>query len=54
MQKKATGIALLVIGVVFIAVGSSGARMLLLGVGVALVIVGLISVVRQRGAPGSK
>ncbi|MDQ2942691.1 MAG: hypothetical protein M3R21_03365 [Candidatus Dormibacteraeota bacterium] len=49
----APGIALIVIGVVFIAVGSSG-RLFLLGVGAAFVVVGLISLVRQRRAAGLK
>jgi hypothetical protein len=43
MKRPGTpGIALIVIGVVFIAIGSSGQRALL-GVGAAFVVIGLIS-----------
>ncbi|HWZ86878.1 MAG TPA: hypothetical protein VN032_11795 [Thermoanaerobaculia bacterium] len=51
MPRKAPGIALFVVGVVFIAIGSSGNR-LLLGVGAAFVAIGLASLARGRRAGG--
>ena len=50
-RSGAPGIALMVIGVVFIAIGSSGQRALL-GVGAAFVVIGLVSLVRQRRSAG--
>jgi membrane-bound ClpP family serine protease len=47
----APGIALFVVGVVFFVIGSSGQRTFL-GVGTALIVFGLIFMVRQRrGGP---
>lgn len=49
---RTAGIAFFVIGVVFIAIGSSGQRAVF-GVGAAFVVVGLIAMIRQgRGAGG--
>ena len=46
---SAPGIAFLVLGVVFIAIGSSGQRAFL-GLGAAFAVIGLISLIRQRRA----
>ncbi len=47
----APGIAFIVIGVVFIAIGSSGQRAFL-GIGAAFIVIGMVSLVRQRRAEG--
>ena len=47
----ASGIAFIVLGVVFIAIGSSGQRAFL-GVGAAFAVIGLVSLIRQRRAEG--
>ena len=48
MKKPgAAGIALFVVGVVFLAIGSSGQRAFL-GVGAAFVVIGLVFMLRQR------
>ena len=47
MRKPATGVALFVVGVVFLAVGSSGQRGLL-GVGAAFIVIGLVFMLRER------
>jgi hypothetical protein len=49
----APGIAFIVIGVVFIAIGSSGQRAFL-GIGAAFIVIGMLSLVRQRRADGPK
>jgi membrane-bound ClpP family serine protease len=50
-QPGALGIALFVVGVVFLVIGSSGQRAFL-GVGAALIVIGLIFMLRQRrGGP---
>ena len=46
-QPGAPGIAFVVLGVVFIAIGSSGQRAFL-GLGAAFLVIGLVSLVRQR------
>jgi drug/metabolite transporter (DMT)-like permease len=51
MPQKAPGIALFVVGVVFIAIGSSGNRVLF-GVGAAFVVVGVVALARRRQAGG--
>jgi hypothetical protein len=48
----APGIAFIVLGVVFIAIGSSGQRAFL-GIGAAFAVIGLISLIRQRRAEGA-
>jgi drug/metabolite transporter (DMT)-like permease len=48
---KTAGIAFFVIGVVFIAIGSSGQRAFL-GVGAAFIVVGIIAMIRQRRGAG--
>jgi membrane-bound ClpP family serine protease len=50
VRSKGPGIALFVVGVVFIAIGSSGNRAML-GVGAAFLVLGLVSLARRR-APG--
>jgi drug/metabolite transporter (DMT)-like permease len=52
-RPVAPGMVFIVLGVVFIAIGSSGQRAFL-GVGAAFLIVGLVSLARQRrgGGPG--
>jgi hypothetical protein len=52
-RPGAPGIVFITLGVVFIAIGSSGQRALF-GVGVAFFVIGLVSVVRQRWTGGSK
>ena len=52
-RPVAPGTVFIVLGVVFIAIGSSGQRALL-AVGAAFLAIGLISVVRQRRAGGLK
>jgi len=47
----APGIVFIVLGVVFIAIGSSGQRAFL-GIGAAFAVIGLISLIRQRRAEG--
>ncbi len=49
----APGIAFLVIGIVFIAIGSSG-RSAFVAVGAAFVAIGVVMMVRQRRASGLK
>jgi membrane protein implicated in regulation of membrane protease activity len=50
MNRPTTpGVVFIALGVVFIAVGSSGQRALL-GVGFAFLVVGLVYVIRQRRA----
>ena len=50
MKGTATpGIVFIVLGVVFIAIGSSGQRAFL-GVGAAFAVIGLVSLIRQRRA----
>jgi membrane-bound ClpP family serine protease len=49
----APGIALIVIGVVFIAIGSSGQRAFV-GLGAAFAVIGLVLLLRQRRAAGLK
>jgi hypothetical protein len=44
---RTSGIALFVVGVVFLAIGSSG-RVGLLGVGAAFIVIGLVLMIRQR------
>jgi hypothetical protein len=51
-QPGAPGIVFVVLGVVFIAIGSSGQRAFL-GLGAAFLVIGLVSLVRQRRG-GSK
>ncbi len=46
-QAGTPGVALFVVGVVFLAIGSSG-RAGLLGVGAAFIVIGLVFMVRQR------
>ena len=46
-QPGAPGIVFVVLGVVFIAIGSSGQRAFL-GLGAAFLVIGLVSLVRQR------
>ena len=52
-RPTAPGVVFITLGVVFIAVGSSGQRALL-GVGFAFLVVGLVYVIRQRRASGPK
>jgi hypothetical protein len=52
-RPGAPGIVFITLGAVFIAIGSSGLRALF-AVGVAFLVIGLVSVVRQRRAGGSK
>ena len=52
-RSGAPGIALFVIGVVFIAIGSSGPRALF-WVGAAFAVIGLVLSLRQRRAAGLK
>ncbi len=48
MKKAGTpGVALFVVGIVFLAIGSSG-RPGLLGVGAAFIVIGLVFLIRQR------
>jgi hypothetical protein len=47
----APGIVFIVLGVVFIAIGSSGQRAFL-GIGAAFAVIGLVSLIRQRRAEG--
>jgi membrane-bound ClpP family serine protease len=48
MKRPSTpGVALFVVGVVFLAVGSSGQRGLL-GIGAAFIVIGLVLLARQR------
>jgi drug/metabolite transporter (DMT)-like permease len=49
----APGIAFIVLGVVFIAIGSSGQRAFL-GIGAAFIVIGMVSLVRKRRADGPK
>ena len=52
MKGTATpGVVFIVLGVVFIAVGSSGQRTFL-GIGAAFAVIGLVSLIRQRRAEG--
>jgi len=50
-RPSAPGIALIVIGVVFLTIGSSGQRAFL-GVGAAFIVIGLVALVRQRRSAG--
>ena len=50
---KAPGIVFFVLGVVFIAVGSSGQRAFL-GIGAAFLVIGLVYMIRQRRADGPR
>ena len=53
MKKGGTpGIALFVVGVVFLAIGSSG-KPGLLGVGAAFIVIGLVFLIRQRRGESS-
>ena len=52
-RPGAPGIAFIVIGVVFIAIGSSGQRAFI-GVGAAFAVIGLVFLIRQRRAAGLK
>jgi hypothetical protein len=52
-RSGAPGIALIVIGVVFIAIGSSGQRAFI-GLGAAFAVIGLVYLLRQRRAAGLK
>jgi membrane-bound ClpP family serine protease len=52
MKTGAPGIAFIVLGVVFIAIGSSGQRAFL-GIGAAFIVIGTVSLVRRRRANGS-
>jgi len=52
-NSGAPGIAFLVIGVVFIAIGSSGQRAFI-GVGAAFAVIGVVMMVRQRRETGLK
>ena len=53
MKGTATpGIVFIVLGVVFIAIGSSGQRAFL-GVGAAFAVIGMVSLIRQRRAEGA-
>jgi hypothetical protein len=52
-RSTAPGIAFIVIGIVFITIGSSGQRGLI-AVGAAFVAIGLVTVIRQRRAAGLK
>ena len=49
----APGVALFVLGVVFIAVGSSGQRAFL-GLGAAFLVIGVVYMIRQRRADGPR
>ncbi len=53
-NRRGPGVAFLTIGVVFIAIGSSGARAFL-GTGVAFLVVGFVLLMRSRreGGPGA-
>jgi hypothetical protein len=52
-RPAAPGVVFIILGVVFIAIGSSGWRALF-AVGAAFLIIGLVSVVRERRAGGLK
>jgi hypothetical protein len=52
-SMKAPGAVFIALGVVFIAVGSSGQRAFL-GVGAAFLVIGLVSLMRQRRGDGPR
>jgi len=52
-RPVAPGAMFIILGVVFIVIGSSGQRALL-AVGAAFLVIGLVSLARQRRAGGSK
>jgi hypothetical protein len=53
-KSRAPGAVFLVIGIVFLAVGSSGQRGAFIAVGASFIAIGLALLVRQRRAGGPK
>ena len=53
-RQSGPGIAFITIGAAFFAIGRSGHRVPFLAIGLAFVVIGMILLIRQRRADGSK